>query len=87
MDAQTITNFLTPVIIPLLIAGMKKLKPNIPTWFIPILAPLLGTLTGYIATIALHNTGNLWLSAALGLAGVGVREVVDQLKPTPQPKD
>lgn len=81
MDANTIVNYITPVLVPMLVAGIKWLTPKIPTWSLPLIAGSLGGLTGLISNIASHNTGNLWLSVALGLAGVGVREVVDQLKP------
>lgn len=87
MDATQIVTFATPVIVPLLIAGIKALKPKIPTWLFPLLAGPLGALLEYINHLVMGGNMNIAIAVLLGLAGVGVREVVDQLKPEPQPKD
>lgn len=87
MESTQIVNLLTPVIVPLVIAGFKMISSKIPTWILPILAPILGALVGVISNAALQANGNLMVAAALGLAGVGVREIIDQLKPEPKPKD
>lgn len=88
MDAGTIITYATPVIVPLVIAGFKLLKPNIPTWLLPVLAGPLGVLLDFINTYATSHPGNFLVALALGLAGIGVREVVDQLKPSMiEPKD
>lgn len=71
----------TPVITPLIIAGIKKITPKIPSWTLPIIAPVLGMMIDYINAFATGHSTNTLVAAALGLAGVGVREVVDQLKP------
>lgn len=87
MDVATIITYATPVIAPLIVTLVKKIKPNIPTWLLPVICTVGGALVTWIASIALHNPNNIILGAALGLAGVGVREIIDQLKPVPQPKD
>lgn len=87
MDPTAIVSIATPIIVPLVIAGVKKILPKIPTWFIPMLAPVLGGLVGVIANAATTHDTNLLISVALGMAGVCVREIIDQLKPEPQPKD
>lgn len=87
MDASQIVTFATPIIVPLVIAGIKLVKPKIPTWILPVLAGPLGALVEYINHLATGSTTNIVVAVLLGLAGVGVREVVDQLKPEPQPKD
>lgn len=87
MDPNVIVNFATPVIVPLIIAGIKKLKPNIPTWLIPALSPFLGLLLAYVGQLALHSHANWALAAVLGIAGVGVRELKDQLTKPSEPKD
>lgn len=87
MDAQTIVTYATPVIAPLIVALVKKIKPNIPTFVLPIICTVGGALVTWLASIALHNPNNILLGAALGLAGVGVREIIDQLKPDAAPKD
>lgn len=82
MTAQDIIALLTPVVGPLLTAGVKKVLPKIPTWLIPVLATALGAgfnlLTNYATS---HQISNVWAAAALGLAGIGVREIKDQLTP------
>jgi hypothetical protein len=54
--------------------------PSIPAWLLPILAPLLGAG----ADIVLHYAGVVTLGATwgalLGSAGVGLREIQDQVK-------
>lgn len=82
-----IVSIATPIVVPLIIAGVKWVLPKIPTWLIPMLAPVLGGLMGVITNAATAANGNLWVAAALGLAGVGVREIVDQVKPSKDPKD
>lgn len=54
---------------------------------IPVLAPVLGGLVGIISNAALSAQGNLMVAVALGMAGVGLREIIDQLKPEPKPND
>ncbi len=85
MDATTIVSLATPVIVPLIIAGVKKILPSIPTWLLPVITPFLGASVDVINHFATGASTNLVLSALLGLAGVGVREVVDQLKSSGNP--
>lgn len=88
MDVGTIITYATPIISTLAVTLVKKIKPNIPTFVLPIICTVGGALVTWLASIALHNPNNILLGAALGLAGVGVREIVDQLKPAPEePKD
>lgn len=87
MDATQIVNIVTPIIVPLVLAGVKWILPKIPTWMIPVLAPVLGGLVGIISNAALSAQGNLMVAVALGMAGVGLREIIDQLKPEPKPND
>lgn len=81
VSANNIVSWLTPILVPILLLGVKKILPNIPGWVIPILAPLLGVLTDVVNSMATGHQSNLLLSALLGLAGVGLREVKDQIKP------
>ena len=81
MDSTTIVNLATPVIVPLIIAGFKKILPKVPTFILPMLAPVLGGLVGLISNAALSANGNIWAAVALGMAGVCVREILDQVKP------
>lgn len=86
MDTQTIINSLTPLVGPALTAGVKKILPFVPSWALPIIATALGALFNGITTYAATNqTPNIYLAAALGLAGIGVREIKDQISPA-EPK-
>jgi hypothetical protein len=80
-SADSIITWLTPLLVPLIIAVKKKFAPLIPSWALPILAPVLGMILDYVNTLATSHQSNLLLAALLGLAGVGVREVKDQLVP------
>jgi len=66
---------LIPIFIPVLIAGLKQILPKLPSWILPILAPILGALSATVSGVTDPGTG-----AVLGLAGVGLREAVDQTK-------
>lgn len=75
-----LTVMLIPVVVPLLIAAIKKLIPKIPGWMLPVLAPILGAAVDIASFYATGvSLGPVW-GAALGSAGVGLREVIDQLK-------
>jgi hypothetical protein len=71
---------LIAVVVPIIIAAFKGLLPRIPTWALPLLAPVLGA-GGDVAIGLLAGVDSSGLAGALaGLAGVGVREVVDQAR-------
>jgi hypothetical protein len=71
---------LIPLAVPVVIMLLKTFVPNIPSVALPILAPLLGAG----ADIALHYAGLSTLGptwgAMLGSAGVGLREIGDQIR-------
>ncbi len=69
---------LIAVVVPLLIAGLKKLFPKIPGALLPVLAPVLGGIIEAIITSLGHDAGGLVTGAVAGAAGTGVREIVDQ---------
>lgn len=77
MTKQQIIQVATPVVIPLLVAGLKWLWPRVPNKLLPVLCPILGALIDVIANGTI-GTGTVW-GAALGSAGVGLREAFDQL--------
>jgi hypothetical protein len=73
---------LTPILVPVFIAGIKLLLAQfgskLPKVWIPIAAPILGALVDLLIT---HTWGAGTVMAAIaGSAGVGLREIVDQLK-------
>lgn len=79
------------VVVPLVVALLKKLIPSIPKPLLPIGATALGVLSDFLLAKAgaLPHT-SLALGALAGASGVGVREILDQLKtavtgPTPPP--
>lgn len=69
-----------PAGVPVLVAIGKKLIPNIPTAVLPIAAAALGVGIDQIAALATTHESSILLSALLGSAGVGLREILDQLK-------
>jgi hypothetical protein len=72
---------LIPLLVPILIAGLKMGVAWIPGTLLPIIAPLLGGLADAGIAYATGAAANPMLGAMLGSAGVGVREIVDQLTP------
>ena len=73
---------LIPVIVPVIIALLKMLVTyfgsKIPKIWIPIMAPILGAAVGLLLD---HTWGTGTIMAAVaGSAGVGLREIVDQVK-------
>ena len=71
---------LIPVFTPLIIQAVKMFVPKIPTLWLPVMAPFLGALLDVISHYSTGSTVSIGTAAALGLAGVGVREVVDQIQ-------
>lgn len=67
--------FLIPVLVPMVIAGVKKVQPSIPKVLIPLLAPVLGVVASLATDHLSYAQG-----AFLGALGIAVREVVDQVK-------
>lgn len=68
-----------PVIVPMLVAGLKALWPSIPKVILPVLCPLLGIAANYLSSFA-GVAFDPASAAALGALGVFLREVVDQAK-------
>jgi len=68
------------VLTPLVIAGIKKLVPTVPKVALPCIAPFVGLLAGF-GMNALIGSHLSWIDGvSLGMIGVFVREVVDQVK-------
>lgn len=62
------------LIAPLLVGLAKQLTSKLPSWSLPVLSTVLGAVMSALAG------GDVATGAAAGLAGVGVRELVDQAK-------
>ncbi len=78
MNKLTFLQMSIPVAVPVALALFKHFLPRLPRPWLPILAPLLG------AVVEILDSGQFGsgtaLAAALGSAGVGLRELVDQLR-------
>lgn len=70
---------LIPIIAPMITALLKKLVPQIPKLFLPLSAVGAGTLVDVLNSFATGMGQGEWWGPVLGLLGVGVREVYDQL--------
>lgn len=65
---------------PIVIAAAKRLVGHIPSVWLPIAAPILGVLLDWLNGWATGASLPWWQAALAGLAGVGLREVIDQAK-------
>lgn len=80
MDNLSLWQALIPVAVPLLIAILKWAVAFIPAWILPILAPILGGLLDAGIAYLSGGTASPIVAMILGSAGVGLRELVDQMK-------
>lgn len=83
MDYNQLLLALIPVLVPLIIAGVKKAISEVPPQFkylLPLCAPVLGAILNQLTQYAGAHPSNIAVGAALGLAGVGVREIIDSMK-------
>lgn len=75
---------------PLIVTGIWKLVPKIPTWVLPVSTPVIGILLG-LGIDALTKANLSWVDMAkAGALAVFIREVVNQaitrqLTPPPPP--
>lgn len=67
-----------PVATPILISLIRWAAPKTPKVALPILAPLLGATLDIVIYLAGGQTQGTLSAALLGMAGVCVREAVDQ---------
>lgn len=71
---------LIAVLVPLVVALFKKALPQIPKPLLPLLAAVLGVI-GDLATSYLSGApSNTIVGALVGFGGVGLRELIDQMK-------
>lgn len=69
--------FLQPLVMlaaPSAVALVKKFGPKIPKLLLPVVSSVIGAGIGYVTDLGSVHGG------LLGLAGVGVREILDQVK-------
>lgn len=77
---------LTPIVTPLLTAGVKKLMPSLPALSIPPIAIVLGVVANALGTVAIGSEVGLSgvvKAVALALAGIGVRELQKNFRSQP----
>ena len=70
-----------PVLIaasPIAVALIKRAEP--PTWTLPLICAGLAVAADTLSAVVTNVSVGPTTAAALGLAGVGVREIVDQLR-------
>jgi len=66
----------TPVVVTILAWLTNQFKGKMPPWLKPLLATGLGALAAYLGAVASDNP---LLMAVIGLASIGLREIVNQL--------
>jgi hypothetical protein len=72
-----------PILSPLVVALVKQFFPGTPGVVQPVLSTGVGAATDVLAGAMTDTDGSALVGGVLGLAGVGVREVYDQVKRTP----
>jgi hypothetical protein len=85
MDYNTLIAPIIVAAVPLVVRYAKKLVGGT-TWLIPIIASALGVAADTIAAYAFNVPVTPMVGAILGLAGVGLREVVHELTKPDEPK-
>jgi len=78
-DSQSPLLLIIAALVPLVIQIVKLVAGSLPTWSLPVIAPLLGMLLDYIGSLISGGHATPGVGALLGLAGVGVRELIDQV--------
>ena len=67
---------LTPVVVAVLIFFVDQFKSKVPAWVKPLVATGLGALAAYLAGVVPSDP---LLVAVIGLATVGLREIIARL--------
>lgn len=79
VDVTTLWNALIAALVPVAVAAIKKITPNIPKVFWPVMAVGLGVLANWVAAKAGAIPHSSWeIGALCGAAGVGLREIATQ---------
>lgn len=64
---------------PVLVSALKRAVSVLPKWSLPVLSIVVGAVASALAG------GDVATGAAAGLAGIGIREAVDQAVKTAKP--
>jgi hypothetical protein len=78
-NTQALIQGLIPVVVPIVIAALKAEIPKLPGWSLPILSIIIGGLSDQATAAVVGNSSPWYVGAILGAAGIGVREIKDQL--------
>lgn len=81
---QSLIPALAPVITWLVKSLVEKFSSRVPGLLWPLVCAGVGVVADQIAAALAHGTPNAWVGLALGAAGVGVRELANQLPKAPQ---
>ena len=79
MDWTTLTAPVIIAVVPAVLAYGKRLV-GAHTWLIPPIAAALGVVADFLVAYASNAPTAPGTGAVLGLAGVGLREAVDQMR-------
>lgn len=79
MTTTTLLTLITPIVAPVVVALSKGAILRLPKWSLPLIAGLAGGTLDLVTALTTAHQGNFAYGAMLGLAGVGVRELIDQL--------
>lgn len=81
MNADTLLTLGTPILTPIVIALVKSITDHVPAKWLPCVSMLIGALADGLVALTTGHQFAPGQGALLGLAGVGIREAIDQLKP------
>lgn len=84
--ADAITR-LTPLVVPLLVYYFRQLIPRVKPALLPVLAIALGIALDAVNQYATGGGKGAVVGAVLGLAGIGLRELADQLTKKGDPSE
>lgn len=77
---ETIVPLIIATLTPLLVAGIRKLAPEMPKQLLPFFAAGIGPLLDAVAAAAQGVELSPLMAVVYGLAGVGLREAQKQVK-------
>lgn len=78
---------LITLLVPVVIAALKRAFPKLPAASLPVIAPVLGALLEYGLTRLGVSAGGTVAGAVAGSAGVGAREIVHQARKAAEEMD
>lgn len=79
MTLSEVVPYAIPFLTPLIVLGVKKYFHRVPKQVYPIIAAMAGPALDFIAAYTTNGDTSPLNAFLLGLAGVGVREVKEQI--------